>query len=214
MDYGSGGTYRDVSFGRRGSAQTMTLQVGDIGMERDSHGDEDMITDVLDLVRSVTRDNPQQAAKLMVSLEDGEPVVAHTMTESQPPDLVQLTTMILEEALSRSNGGAKSPSRIKPITSAISVLSALLAIPNYSGRVWLYIRSTTTLFGSDKVHGFASGALTTERATGRLLSCYFTWCSNSFVRRQLPSSQIMFDFSKSRRKFCSVLLDLCTSRYG
>ena len=167
MDYGSGGTHRDVSFGRRGSAQTMTLQIGDIGMERDSHGDEDMITDVLDLVRSVIRDNPQQAAELMFSLEDGEPVVAHTMTESQPPDLVQLTTMILEEALSRSNGGAKSPSRIKLITSAISVLSALLAIPNYSGRVWLYIRSTTTLFGSDKVHGFASAALTTERATGQ-----------------------------------------------
>ncbi|KIJ94752.1 hypothetical protein K443DRAFT_11878, partial [Laccaria amethystina LaAM-08-1] len=120
LDYGSGGTYRDVSFGRRGSAQTITLQIGDIGMERDSHGDEDMITDVLDRVRSVIRDNPQQAAELMFSLEEGEPVVAHTMTESQPPDLVQLTTMILEEALSRSNGGAKSPSRIKLITSAIS----------------------------------------------------------------------------------------------
>ena len=71
MDYGSGGTCRDVSFGRRGSAQTMTLQIGDIGMERDSRGDEDMISDVLDLVRSVIRDNPQQAAKLMFSLEDG-----------------------------------------------------------------------------------------------------------------------------------------------
>ena len=53
MDYGSGGTYRDISFGRRGSAQTMALQIGDIGMERDSRGDEDIVTDVLDLVRSV-----------------------------------------------------------------------------------------------------------------------------------------------------------------
>jgi nuclear pore complex protein Nup188 len=80
MAYGSGGACRDVSFGRWGSAQTMTLQIGDIGMERDNHGDEDMITDLLDLVRSVIRDNPQQAADLMFSLEDGEPVVAHTMT--------------------------------------------------------------------------------------------------------------------------------------
>ena len=52
----------------------MTLQIGDIGMERDNQGDEDMITDVLDLARSVIRDNPQQAAELMFSLEDGEPI--------------------------------------------------------------------------------------------------------------------------------------------
>ena len=39
-------------------------------MDRDSHGDEDMITDVLDLVRSVVRDSPEQAAELTFSLED------------------------------------------------------------------------------------------------------------------------------------------------
>ena len=82
VDYGSGGAYQDVSFGRRGGAQTMTLPIGDIGMERDSRGDKDVITDVLDLVRSVIRDNPQQAAELMFSLKDGEPApVAHIVTE-------------------------------------------------------------------------------------------------------------------------------------
>ena len=40
---------------------------------------------------------------LMRNLEDDQPVVYHVMTETQPPDLVQLTTIILEEPLSRSN---------------------------------------------------------------------------------------------------------------
>ena len=94
-------------------------------------------------------------------------MAARTMTESQPPDLVQVITMILEEALLRLNGGVNLPSRISPITFAISVFSALRAIPNYSSLVWLPIRSTAALFGPDKVHGFASAVLTTERATGK-----------------------------------------------
>ncbi|KAF8967477.1 nucleoporin subcomplex protein binding to Pom34-domain-containing protein [Flammula alnicola] len=166
MDFGSGGNYQDVSFAKRGGSQPKSLRIEDVGMELDQEGDEAVITDALDLVRSVIQDNPVQAGILMHSLEDGEPVVCHTMTEAQPPDLVQLTTMILEEALSRSSGRARSNSPAKLITSAMSVLSALLAIPNYSNRVWLYIRSTTTLFGSDRAPGFASVALAAERATG------------------------------------------------
>ena len=172
MDFGSGGNYQGVSFAPRGGNQPKTLRIEDIGMEVDSDGDESTITDALDLVRSVIQDNPTQAGVLMHALEDDEPVVCHTMTETQPPDLVQLTTMILEEALSRSNGrAARSTSRTKLITSAMSVLSALLAIPSYSNRVWLYIRNTTTLFGGggpdNRSPGFASVALAVERATGQ-----------------------------------------------
>ncbi|KAG6836390.1 hypothetical protein H0H93_008535 [Arthromyces matolae] len=121
----------------------------------------------LDLVRSLVQDNAAQAEQLMQSLESGSPVVAHTMAEAQPPDLVQLTTMILENALSQTNSRTTTPLRPQLITSAMSVLSALLALPNYSNRVWLYIRSTTSLFGSERTTGFASGALAAERATGQ-----------------------------------------------
>ena len=164
MDLGSGG---EVSFARRGGTQQKTLRLQDIGMEMDPEGDEEVITDALDLVRSLIQDNPTQAIAFMQTLEDGEPVVSHTMLETQPPDLVQLTTMILEEALSRSNGRPGGHSPVKLITSAMSVLSALLAIPSYSNRVWLYIRSTISLFGSDKSPAFASVALAAERATGQ-----------------------------------------------
>jgi nuclear pore complex protein Nup188 len=128
---------------------------------------ETLITEALDLVRSLIHDNPAQAEQLMQALEAGEPVVAHTMTEAQPPDLVQLTTMILEESLAKTNSSRnRTPARTQLITSAMSVLAALLALPNYSNRVWLYIRSTTALFSSDKSVGFASVALATERTTG------------------------------------------------
>lgn len=163
---GSGGGYEDVSFGRRDASQVKAMRLEDIGLELNSEADETIITHALDLVRSLIQDNPFQAEQLMLSLETGDPVVAHTMTEAQPPDLVQLTTMILEDALSHANARPRTQLQTELITSAMSVLSALLALPNYSSRVWLYIRSTTALFGSDRTAGFASVALATERATG------------------------------------------------
>ncbi|TEB32289.1 hypothetical protein FA13DRAFT_1773993 [Coprinellus micaceus] len=167
LHYTPGGQYQEVSFGRRGTAQVpLTLEMQDVGMDVSEKNDEAIVTEALDLLRSVIQANPDQAEVLMAELEDGSPVVSHRTSEAQPPDLVQLTTMVLEEALTRSNGRAKAPQRIQLITSAISVLSALLANPTYSNRVWLYIRSTTALFGTDKQPGYASSALSLERATG------------------------------------------------
>ncbi|KAJ7194771.1 nucleoporin subcomplex protein binding to Pom34-domain-containing protein [Mycena pura] len=165
----SGGGYQDVSFAPRGAAgqQAITLRAEDVGVEIDGGGvDERVITDALDLVQSLIRDNPAQAEQLIQAFEAGEPVVAHTMTEAQPPDLVQLTTMILEEALTSSayhNNGY----RAQLITCAMSVLSAILALPLYAHRVWLYVRSTAALFGADRSVGFASVALAAERVSGR-----------------------------------------------
>lgn len=170
MDFGSGTSYHGVSFGPRRDVQYKSLRIEDIGMELDAEGDERTITEALDLVRCVIKDNPSLAATLMHQLEDNEPVVCHTVTESQPPDLVQLTTMILEEALSRS-ATPQSSSWSRLITSAMAVLSALIFIPAYSNRVWLYIRSTTALFGGNgtdgKVPAFASVSLASEKATGQ-----------------------------------------------
>jgi nuclear pore complex protein Nup188 len=168
MQSGVGGAYQDVSFARRSASQQMvTLRVEDVGIEMDGGGvEETVITDVLDLVRSLIQDNPAQAEQLMQALEAGEPVVSHTMSETQPPDLVQLTTMILEEALSSSSHQGNQH-RTQLITSAMSVLAAILALPRYAHRVWLYVRSTAALFGTDRSVGFASVALVSERVTGR-----------------------------------------------
>ncbi|KAF7337743.1 hypothetical protein MSAN_02247900 [Mycena sanguinolenta] len=165
---GAGGAYQDVSFAPRGAAaqQAVTLHVDEAGLEMDGGGvNETVITDALDLVRSLIQDNPAQAEQLMQAFEAGEPVVAHRMTEAQPPDLVQLTTMILEEALSSAHHNNQY--RTQLITSAMSVLSAILALPRYAHRVWLYIRSTAALFGVDRNIGFASVALAAERVSGR-----------------------------------------------
>ena len=166
MYAGPGGAYKDVSFGGRNVNQPLTLKLEDVGVEMDNMGDEDIIIDALDLIRSVIQDTPDLAQQLLVSMETGDPVVSHTMTEAQPPDLVQLTTMILEEALSRSASQHHTVPRTQLITSAISVLTALLAVPSYSNRVWLYIRSTASLFGSERASGVASQVLAAERLTG------------------------------------------------
>ncbi|TFK28983.1 hypothetical protein FA15DRAFT_753049 [Coprinopsis marcescibilis] len=194
---GAGGngalTAADVSgstdiFTRRGTHQAqnlpaVTISIEDVGMELTDQNDEQVVTDALDLLRSIVQSNPSQAEELMSSLEKQDP---GSVPES-PPDLVQLTTMILEEALSRTgartgaytfgsmnrNAETRSPVRMQLITSCLSVLAALLANPVYSNRVWLYIRSTSALFGgggdggmvSDK--SYASTALAVERATGQ-----------------------------------------------
>ena len=58
--------------------------------------DEQVVTDALDLLRSIVQSNPSQAEGLMASLESQDKA---TDVAQPPPDLVQLTTMILEEAL-------------------------------------------------------------------------------------------------------------------
>ncbi|KAG2343590.1 hypothetical protein BDR05DRAFT_933045 [Suillus weaverae] len=155
--------YQDVAFGRTGPGSVpLTLRLEDVGMEIDEGGDEALATDALDLIRSVIQDNEALAEELLESLEScGDP---NNSSDNQPPDLVHLTTMILEEALSRSQ--ARSFSRTQLITSAMSVLSALLSLPKYSLRVWLYIRSTSVLFGPSRTSGFAAVALAAERISG------------------------------------------------
>ncbi|EIN11025.1 hypothetical protein PUNSTDRAFT_119839 [Punctularia strigosozonata HHB-11173 SS5] len=153
---------------RRGKpdGQPLPLRLEDVGLEHDEDGDEALVTDALDLIRSVIRDEPVLAEQLLQSMEAGEPVVAHTMSEAQPPDLVQLAAMILEEAFSRSASQRRVAPRTNLITSAMSILSELLALPKYSNRVWLYIRSTAILFGSDRASGSTSSILAAERITG------------------------------------------------
>ncbi|KAJ3787715.1 nucleoporin subcomplex protein binding to Pom34-domain-containing protein [Lentinula aff. detonsa] len=158
---GSGRGFRSSSFGQMGHGLGIALTLRDIGLDIDGDTDEVLITNILDLVRSVIQDNPAQGEQLMRSLEAESPAAT-----TSAPDLVQLTTGILEEALARYSTQPKASHPFQLITSAISVLSTILAIPSYSIRVWIYIRSTTALFGSEKNPGFSSAALSAERVTG------------------------------------------------
>ena len=163
MYAGTTDLYQDVTFGRTGPGSLpLTLRLEDVGMETGDGGDEALATDALDLIRNVIQDKPILAEELLESLETGD---STTQTENSPADLVQLTTMILEEALSRPQ--TRGFSRTQLVTSAMSVLSALLTLPKYSLRVWLYIRSATALFGPSQSSGFAAVALPAERATGQ-----------------------------------------------
>lgn len=160
------GSYQDISFAPRENVQTLSLSLSDIGLDFEADNGETLVTEALDLVRSLINDDPGQIEQLMQALDDGNPVVAHTMVEAPPPDLVRLVLMILEEALSRTNPTSKTKVHEQLITSAMGVLGALLMLPLCSNKLWVYIRSTTALFGSDKAIGFISAALASERATG------------------------------------------------
>ena len=159
--YGIGGSF---STGKHPSSQVTTMRLQEIGLEQGVTSEELVVLDALDLLRSILAENPSLAKVLLESLESGESVVSHTDSDP-PPDLVQLTTMILEEALSRSSN-ARSQTRIQLITSSLSVLASLLSIREYSLRVWLYLRSSSSLFSSDRAVGLVSSVLASERAVG------------------------------------------------
>lgn len=155
------GTRRgDSSSGRK--LETV-LRLDDIGIERDSN-DVSMTADALELILSVIQNNAHQAEQLIQSLEDTVP--SSQNGANAPPDLVQLIFMILEDALSsaRSNRSGIQSALVAP---ALGILSALLSLQGYSSRVWLYLRSTTMLFGSERNTLMDSSILASERASGR-----------------------------------------------
>ena len=140
---------------QRGAEITLTLE--DTGMEMTE--DEEIVTDALDLVRTVIHRNPELMTQLMGGLESED---SGTI---QAPDLVEVTTRILENALSRATyTKARPPSRL--ITSAVGVLTALLSLPVYAYRVWPFLRSTSLIFGSETQEGFTPTLLAAERITG------------------------------------------------
>ncbi|THH06625.1 hypothetical protein EW145_g3956 [Phellinidium pouzarii] len=158
------GRRMDMLHGRRSDAP-FVLQLGDIGIEREGE-DESLIADALELVLSIIQGSVAQTEQLMQSLEEGGSPVSYTARDASPPDLVQLIFMILEDALSRTDSNRlQTPSAL--VAPALSILSALLSLPSYSNRVWLYLRSTTMLFGCERNVNFSSEVLATERASGQ-----------------------------------------------
>lgn len=158
------GRGREVFFGKKRTTEWVPLTLEDVGVSMDPAGDEELATEALELVRSVVQDHSTLADRLMRATEAGEPVVAHTSTESRPPDLAQLATLVLEHALARD-----APPCTPLVTAALGVLAGLLALPAYSARVWLFVRSTTALFGDDRATTLRgpSALLAAERVSGR-----------------------------------------------
>ena len=146
--------------------QPVTLNLEQIGVEVVLAEEEDVITEVLDLLRAMLRDNDELALQLVQGLDDdlgltsGEDLAT---LASQPtlgniappnasaPDLVQVTIWILEDVLARSSTGpiggisGVSPTTARLITSAINILSSIVRVE--PDRVWPFLRSDTLIFG-------------------------------------------------------------------
>lgn len=198
---GSMTPFHDVSFERKSSDTAKELHLEDIGVEIHPSQEDAVATDILDLVRSLIQDNPDQAQQLMDSLEQR----SQTPADAQATSLIQLTSMILEEALSRSNAQPGFHQKASLVTSAMSVLSALLSLPGHAAGVWVFLRSTPSLFASERGTGFASIALAAERATGQYT---MTLALLHLVQKlfQEASSNVLSDTPRLRQVKDEVLL--------
>jgi len=146
---------------RMGSQPPVVLRLEDIGLELDPDGDGSVVAAALDLLRTVISDNQVLAAQVLSSLESGDNV--GVATDGNTPDLVQLTILILEDALMRSaRQRTGTPPESAFITSAMGLLAGLLSLPGYAPRVWLFARASTALFDSPR----SRGAMAAERAVG------------------------------------------------
>ena len=151
-----------VHIGNRTSSHTpVVLRLEDIGLELDPDGDSSVVAVALDLLRTVISDNQVLAAQVLSSLESGSDVQTETGVDT--PDLVQLTMLILEDALIRSaRPRSGTPPESALITSAMGLLAGLLSIPGYAPRVWLFARASTALFDTPR----SRGTMAAERAVG------------------------------------------------
>jgi nuclear pore complex protein Nup188 len=137
------------------------LRLEDIGLEVDPDGDSSVVAVALDLLRTVISDNQVLAAQVLSSLENSDHVQGATGADT--PDLVQLTMLVLEDALMRSARlRTGTPPESALITSAMGLLAGLLSLPAYAPRVWLFARASTALFDSPR----SRSAMTAERAIG------------------------------------------------
>ena len=161
------GSHKNVSFAPRENAQILSLSLSDIGVDIEGDNEEALIIEALDLIHSLIQGNSQQATLLTQVLQDENRVIEHTIVRAQSPDLVQLTIMIVEEALGRMNPRSKTKIQEQLIASAMSLLATYMTLPNCASKVWLTIYQTTALFGSDKTMGLISAALASERMVGR-----------------------------------------------
>ncbi|KAI0265861.1 hypothetical protein BC834DRAFT_955087 [Gloeopeniophorella convolvens] len=161
------------------------LRLEDVGIELDPEGDSSVVADALDLLRTVISDNQILAAQVLSSLENDDQVQA--MTGGETPDLVQLTMLILEDALMRSaRQRPGTPLQSALITSAMGLLAGLLSLPAYAPRVWLFARASTALFDSSRSRGAmaaerALGAYATTQALLRLVHALWTEASGTLL---------------------------------
>lgn len=129
------------------------VSVRDIGIEL-APGEEDaLIVDALSLFLNIVKYEPGFISVLMTTLETASQHAAS-------PNIVQLTIVILEDALVRANTATE-----RLITVCMEVLTALL--PTYPNRVWPYLKTTTQMFGSEAQVGATPALLTAERIAGQ-----------------------------------------------
>ncbi|KAI0315383.1 hypothetical protein OF83DRAFT_1132303 [Amylostereum chailletii] len=148
---------------RATAASPVVLQLADIGIEVDSDGDYSVVTDALEFLRAVIVDSDALAEEVLASIDQVEP---GSNPQGEAPSLVQLTMLILEDALSRSASQPRKAPDSHLITAAFSVLSSLLRAPKYTPQVWLFTRSATSLFDTDRNSASASAVITAERSSG------------------------------------------------
>lgn len=143
---------------RKGVGKPVNFSLAAVGVDLASSDVEELIVEILDLVRSVLMfaDDPSRIS-LLDSMEERD-VIGDSMEEDQPNsveetkklELAEVVLRLLSDALSRSSSRAgtlsgavkvtKETQNSKIISSAILTLSVLArASPN---RVWPYMRST------------------------------------------------------------------------
>ncbi len=137
------------------------LSFEDLGIEGGSL-DQDLITDVLELLRSVFRNNHLLTETLMETMLPEPDQLSSGWGRAS---LIEVIPLILQDALhSTSMGITDSSPSTKLITNILGLMTAIL--PHHPGSVWTSLRNSAPLFGSTRHRGSTPSLLAYERQVG------------------------------------------------
>ena len=137
------------------------LSFEDLGIEEGSLN-QDLITDVLELLRSVFRNNHLLTETLMETML---PEPDRSSSGWGRASLIEVIPLILQDALqSTSMAIADTQPSTKLVTNVLGLMTAIL--PHHPGSVWTSLRNSAPLFGSTRHRGSTPSLLAYERQVG------------------------------------------------
>jgi nuclear pore complex protein Nup188 len=141
------------------SSKAVDLRFEDIGVE-EGLGNQELITDILELFRSVLRNNHTLTPFLMQALlpeDDAD------LSGWERASLLEVIPLLLQDVLHTTSVGA-GPAPTRLVTNILGVMTTLL--PHHPGSLWTSLRSSTLLFGDVRRAGSTPALLSFERTTG------------------------------------------------
>ena len=187
---------------RAGQQPPTILTLQDIGVDISPETDMSTITNIFDLFRSVIQEDANLTSQILDAING----------DAESPNLVQLVMLVLEDALARSVAQSRTTEQMDLIASALGLVSSLMVLPTCADDIWLFVRSSSAIFDTNRHGGGSSTVLAAERSSG---SYSITKELLRFVKAMFAdvSSSVLLSTPGARRAQLKEEVLMCALRF-